>query len=298
LEVVEASQPVRGRPRAVGPAVELATSSGWDPRSALRSIYLWSAIALLTSVMYFLGAPLFLVTMPFDPQRRVGHWYATQWGRLILRLNNRWHVEVRGQERIPRDRPLVVISNHQGVGDIMMAFCLDLHFKWISKAANFYVPCMGWFMFHAGYIPLHRGSKSSIMKCMARAKRYLDAGVSVLFFPEGTRSFDGEVGAFKAGAFKLAIEGGFDLLPMAITGTFNALPKHTWKFPEELAHMKLQVGEPISTRGLGEADLPALIERARQTVVELKDELEGQAPVYRPASVPRRKAAAGLSASS
>ena len=111
---------------------------------ALRSIYIWVGIAVLTSAMYVVGAPLFLTTMWFDPTRRIGHWYATMWGRIITRLNNRWSFEVIGQDRIPQDRPLVVVSNHQGMGDIMMAFCMDLHFKWISKAANFYVPCMGW----------------------------------------------------------------------------------------------------------------------------------------------------------
>jgi 1-acyl-sn-glycerol-3-phosphate acyltransferase len=269
---------------------------------ALRSIYLWSAIALLTTVMYIVGLPIFLLTMPFDPQRRVGHWYAQRWGRIILKLNPRWSVEVRGQEHIPAGRPLVVVSNHQGVGDIMMAFTLDLHFKWISKAANFYVPCMGWFMYHAGYIPLRRGTKSSILRCMARARKYLDDGVSVLFFPEGTRSTDGRVGSFKAGAFKLAIDGGFDILPVAITGTFDALPKHSWKFPEERSTMKLLVGAPIPTKGLSDGDLDALMDRTRQTVIALKTELdaapEGDGrPRYLPASAPE-KAAAGLSASS
>jgi 1-acyl-sn-glycerol-3-phosphate acyltransferase len=241
---------------------------------ALRSLYIWLGMAVLTSAMYVVGLPMFILTMPFDPQRRIGHWYATTWARIITRLNNRWSFEVIGQERIPRDRPMVVVANHQGMGDIIMAFCMDLHFKWISKAANFYVPCMGWFMFHAGYIPLRRGDKSSILKCMARSRQYLDAGVSVLFFPEGTRSKDGVVKEFKGGAFKLALEAGVDILPLAITGTANALPKHTWKFSDEPAHMKMLVGELISTRGLTEKDMPRLMAETRSKVVLLKEELE------------------------
>lgn len=243
---------------------------------ALRSIYIWVGIAVLTSAMYVVGLPLFLVTMPFDRTRRIGHFYATMWGRIITKLNNRWSFEVIGQERIPQHKPMVVVANHQGMGDIMMAFCMDLHFKWISKAANFYVPCMGWFMYHAGYIPLKRGDKSSIVKCMARAREYLDQGVSVLFFPEGTRSKDGEVKDFKAGAFKLALEAGVDVLPLAITGTANALPKHTWKFSNERTEMKLLVGDVISTKGMTLADQARLIDMARETVIALKDELEGR----------------------
>ena len=246
---------------------------------ALRSLYIWIGIAVLTSAMYVVGLPMFLVTMPFDPQRRIGHWYATMWGRIITRLNNRWSFEVIGQERVPQDRPMVVVSNHQGMGDIMMAFCMDLHFKWISKASNFYVPCMGWFMYHAGYIPLHRRDRSSIVKCMARSRKYLEEGVSVLFFAEGTRSKDGKVKSFKPGAFKLAIDAGVDILPLAISGTANALPKHTWKFSQEQTPMRLIVGEPISTRGMTDADMERLIETTRQAVIALKDELEGRTVV-------------------
>jgi 1-acyl-sn-glycerol-3-phosphate acyltransferase len=234
-------------------------------------------MAVLTSAMYVVGLPMFLITMPFDPQRRIGHWYATTWGRIITRLNNRWTFEVIGQERIPQDRPMVVVANHQGMGDIIMAFCMNLHFKWISKASNFWVPCMGWFMFHAGYIPLRRGDKSSILRCMARARQYIDNGVSVLFFPEGTRSKDGVVKEFKPGAFKLAIEAGCDILPLAIGGTADALPKHTWKFSDEPAHMKMLVGDLISTRGLTDKDLPRLMAETRARVVMLKDELDRRA---------------------
>jgi 1-acyl-sn-glycerol-3-phosphate acyltransferase len=173
----------------------------------------------------------------------------------------------------------------------MMAFCLDLHFKWISKASNFYVPFMGWFMFHAGYIPLVRGRRSSIERCMERAHEYLNLGVSVLFFPEGTRSHDGVVKPFKPGAFKLALKGGFDILPLGISGTLDALPKGTWKFSNEPTRMRVIVGAPISTKGMTEADLEALMARSREAVIALKAELDGEA-AYRHEQ-PQRRAAVG-----
>ena len=242
----------------------------------LRSLYIWTSIGLGTALMYVCALPVFLLTAPFDRRRAFGHWYAQRWGRMILKLNNRWSTEVRGMERVPPKKPLVVVANHQGMGDIMMAFCLDLHFKWISKRSNFLVPFMGWFMFHAGYIPLVRGKRDSIEKCMAKAKWWLDQGVSVLFFPEGTRSHDGVVKPFKKGAFKLALDAGVDILPMGISGTLNALPKGTWKFSDEYVTMRILVGEPISTKGLSEDDLERLMEFSRERVVELKDELDGK----------------------
>jgi 1-acyl-sn-glycerol-3-phosphate acyltransferase len=242
--------------------------------SAARSVYLWLVIAIVTVLMYVVGLPLFLIAMPFDRQRKFGHYYASFWGRVILRLNRRWSHEVLNADKVPRGRPLVVVSNHQGIGDILMAFCLNLQFKWISKRSNFYVPCMGWFMYHAGYIPLRRGKKSSIVQCMARARRYLDDGVSVLFFPEGTRSRDGKLLPFKSGAFRVAIDSGVDILPIAITGTYDALPVGGWKFPDSPSTMKLIVGDVISTKGLLEQDLPALIERTERVVFALKTEAE------------------------
>jgi 1-acyl-sn-glycerol-3-phosphate acyltransferase len=216
--------------------------------------------------------------MPFDRKRRFGHWYATVWGRGILKLNNRWSTEVHGQERLPKakGRPVVIVSNHQGMGDIMMAFCLDHHFKWISKRNNFFVPFMGWFMFHAGYIPLVRGKRDSIERCMRKSRWWLDQGVSVLFFPEGTRSPDGEIRPFKRGAFQLAVEAGVDIMPVAMAGTLNALPKGTWKFSDEHVTMKVLIGDVISTHGYTTQNLAELIERTRAEVIALKDELDGR----------------------
>jgi 1-acyl-sn-glycerol-3-phosphate acyltransferase len=245
-------------------------------RSVLRSLFNWWSIATTTSLMYVIGAPIFLVTAPFDPLRKVGHWYATRWGRLLCAFNSRWSVEVVGREKIPSDRPLVIVSNHQGVGDIIAVYFLDVQFKWISKAANFYVPAMGWFMFHAGYIPLRRGRKDSIRRTLERARYYLDHGISILFFAEGTRSRDGSVLPFKPGAFKTAIEGGFDILPIGIGGTRDALPKHSWRFPDEQTPMKLVVGDLISTKGLTEADVGELAKRARDIVIGLKAEADAR----------------------
>jgi 1-acyl-sn-glycerol-3-phosphate acyltransferase len=245
-------------------------------RQTLRSLYIWTTIASLTAAMYAVGAPVFLLSAPFDKQRRLGHWYATRWGRLIMSINSRWSCEVIHGERIPKGRALVVVSNHQGVGDIMVAYHLDLHFKWISKASNFFVPFMGWFMFHAGYIPLRRGRKDSIVHAMERSRVYLENGVSVLFFPEGTRSADGVVKAFKPGAFRLALDGHFDILPLGISGTHDAIPKHSWRFSEDKAPMKVVVGDVISTQGLGEADLDALIARTRDAIIVLKADADAR----------------------
>lgn len=244
----------------------------------LRSVYLWGGIVSLTSTMYILGLPVFLLTWPFDRTKHFGHRYATIWGRTILWLNNRWRVDVRHTERIPKDRALVIVSNHQGMGDIMMAYHLGTHFKWISKRSNFFVPFMGWFMFHAGYIPLERRNKKSIARALEASRDYLKKGVSILMFPEGTRTRTGEILPFKPGAFQLAIETGCDVLPVAMSGTMNALPNDTWLYSDEYNTLQMNVGEPISVAGMGPDDVNRLMEMSRDAVVALKAELDSRPP--------------------
>lgn len=250
-----------------------------DLTAALRSVYLWGSIVSLTSAMYVVGFPLFMLTWPFDPTKRFGHLYATIWGRTILWLNNRWRVDVRGKENVPQDRALVIVSNHQGMGDIMLAYHLGTHFKWISKRSNFFVPFMGWFMFHAGYIPLERRNRKSIARALDRSREYLKAGVSILMFPEGTRTRTGEILPFKPGAFQLALETGCDILPVAMSGTMNALPNDTWIYSNEYHDLRMNIGKPISVEGLGDKDVTTLMERSRQAVLELKRELDETPPV-------------------
>src|SRR5262249_2926757 len=113
--------------------------------SALRSMLIWAGIGFITLLMYPLGLVLFLLTLPFDRQRAISHYYAARWARTCVSINRRWRFEVTGEERIPRGRPVVLVANHQGTGDILIAFQLRTHFKWIAKEVIFKVPVLGWF---------------------------------------------------------------------------------------------------------------------------------------------------------
>jgi len=106
---------------------------------------------------------------------------------------------------------------------------------------------------------------------MAVCARWLERGVPVMLFPEGTRSRDGELLPFKDGAFRLAIETGADLLPVAVSGTRTALPKHSWKFGR--TDGRVTVGTPISTTGLGLGDVEALKARVRSEIETLRARL-------------------------
>jgi 1-acyl-sn-glycerol-3-phosphate acyltransferase len=100
-----------------------------------------------------------------------------------------------------------------------------VHFKWVAKAELFRIVCIGWNMSLNRYIRLRRGDPGSIKRMMDDAERTLAEGSSLMIFPEGTRSPDGHLKAFKHGAFTLALRGRVPLLPIVVEGTANALPK-------------------------------------------------------------------------
>ncbi len=124
----------------------------------------------------------------------------------------------------------MLVSNHQSQLDILVAFSLFLPFKWVSKAEIFRIPFIGWNMVLNRYIKLKRGDKESIKNMMDQCEKMISEGNSIYFFPEGTRSKNGIIKPFKPGAFILARKMKIPILPIAISGTTNALPKHSLNF--------------------------------------------------------------------
>jgi 1-acyl-sn-glycerol-3-phosphate acyltransferase len=167
----------------------------------------------------------------------------------------------------------VVVSNHESFADILLISHLPWEMKWLSKAELFRIPVMGWMMWLVGDIPVKRGFGPSALEAMERCRAALSRRVSVMIFPEGTRSRTAELLPFKDGAFRLAIEAGVPILPLAVSGTRNALPKHDWRFGRSVAEVR--VLEPIETAGLTPDDVPALKQRVRDLIVQSRDALTG-----------------------
>ncbi|HDP80257.1 MAG TPA: 1-acyl-sn-glycerol-3-phosphate acyltransferase, partial [Spirochaetes bacterium] len=141
-----------------------------------------------------------------------------------------WPISIEGRQKIRRDATYVFVSNHQSQLDILALFRLFVHFKWVSKVEIFKVPLIGWNMVLNRYIKLVRGDKQSIAQMMADSEERLAEGSSVFIFPEGTRSPDGHLKAFKQGAFILAKKMKVAIMPIIIEGTRKALPKYSINF--------------------------------------------------------------------
>jgi 1-acyl-sn-glycerol-3-phosphate acyltransferase len=187
-------------------------------------------IASTSTVLFLVALTIWLVTLPFDKKKKILHLFTCAWGALYIRMFPTWRTNIIDRKNFKNNKTYIVVSNHQSQLDILLAFNLFKHYKWVSKAAIFKVPFIGWNMYLNRYVRLVRGDKESIKEMYRVSEERLQEGSSVYFFPEGTRSPDGKVKNFKPGAFAIAHKMKLPILPIAISGTEAALPKYTMKY--------------------------------------------------------------------
>jgi 1-acyl-sn-glycerol-3-phosphate acyltransferase len=192
---------------------------------AVLSLVFWAFLAGSSFALFPAAVTLWAVSLPFDPRLRALHVFTCFWASLYTWTNPAWRVHIEGREKIRRGEAYVMVANHQSLLDILVLFRLFVHFKWVSKIENFRIPLIGWNMRLNRYIELRRGDRSSVVQMLTRCRETLAAGSSLMIFPEGTRSPDGRLRAFKTGAFELAKASGRPILPIVVEGTASALPK-------------------------------------------------------------------------
>jgi len=189
------------------------------------SVLFWLFMVVSSIALFPIAVAIWALTVLVDRRLILLHRFTCFWASLYTWLNPAWRVHIEGREKIRRDAAYVMVANHQSLLDILVLFRLFVHFKWVSKIENFRVPCIGWNMSLNRYIKLRRGSAESVKEMMQACERTLAEGSSIMMFPEGTRSPDGRLRAFKPGAFTLAKRSGAPILPIVIEGTAHALPK-------------------------------------------------------------------------
>jgi 1-acyl-sn-glycerol-3-phosphate acyltransferase len=232
----------------------------------LGTVLNWWAWFETVSVV-ILGTPvvaiIWLFTAPFDKGRYAAGRAFRIVGVTAMRLNGLWKFRTRGSLDDAR-RPYVVVANHESYADVFLISCFPWEMKWLSKDTMFKIPCMGWMMQMAGDIKLVRGNRDSAADAIVQCRDRLAKKVSVMIFPEGTRSRSWEMLPFKDGAFRLAIESGAPILPIAVAGTRNAMAKGTFRFLP--ARAIAQLLEPIPTTGLTLADVGTLRQQTRERI--------------------------------
>jgi len=226
----------------------------------LFSGFIWLASSLLTVSLFLIVLICEVLFGFFDPKRRIAHAQCFWWSSGIIALNPFWSVKASGLENIDHKKTYVVVANHQSLADIIVLYLTKMQFKWVAKASLFNIPFIGWCLSLTKHIRLTRGDFSSIKIVYREAATWLRKDVSVLFFPEGTRSNTDDMSSFQNGAFKLAIKEGRDILPIAIQGTREAIPKGGWIFKNKVK-ASLIVLPAIPVEDYAPADYAALRDR-------------------------------------
>jgi len=221
------------------------------------SITIWVVGVTLTIILFFVDLLFTIIFFPFDKKRKLVHAQCFWWADAIIAMNPFWNLRVEGLENIDPKKTYIMVANHQSMADIIVMYKTHMQFKWVAKESLFKLPFLGWCLSLGKHIKLTRGEFSSIKKVYREAARWLRKGISVLFFPEGTRSDTDEMNKFQNGAFKLAIKEKFPILPISIHGTREAIPKGSWIFKTKVSG-SLRVLPPIDIEDLRIKDFVTL----------------------------------------
>lgn len=214
--------------------------------------YPWTVIAL--SIAIFIS--------PFG-QNSVHRW-GILWGRSCLWLAG-LKLKVTGSENLTINSPAIYVSNHQSNFDIPLLYAgLPIQFRWMAKKELFRIPLFGAAMKRGGYIPIDRSNRKEAMRSLTAAARRIRAGVSVIIFPEGTRSVDGTLQPFKKGALLLAAKAGVPIIPMAIHGSHQVQPKGSLRINP--TPLQLTIMSPITTADLKMAHIDKLSEQIHDQI--------------------------------
>ncbi|HEY5673624.1 MAG TPA: lysophospholipid acyltransferase family protein [Malonomonas sp.] len=232
----------------------------------LRTLFYYLTFFPWTLFVLLLALPISLFS-----ENAVHNW-GIFWGRGCLLLAG-LRVKVRGAEHIPHGRAALYVANHQSNFDIPILYTgLPLQFRWLAKKELFDVPLFGLAIKRCGYIPIDRSDRRKAMHSMNAAAQQVSNGVSVIVFPEGTRSPDGKLQEFKKGGALIAVKAQVPIVPVAIKGSFAVMSKDSFRIHG--SDIEVEIFPPIETAGLKNSDADRLLEQAREPIAAMLEGVE------------------------
>ncbi|MBS1875487.1 MAG: 1-acyl-sn-glycerol-3-phosphate acyltransferase [Acidobacteria bacterium] len=232
--------------------------------TVIRSVWIWFA----TSALILIWLPLLCIVrlLERDPRKVATARWFRRLGPVLAKVNP-WRIHVSGVSNIQPGEVYVVVSNHQSLADIPLIAHVRMDTKWLGKAELFRIPIIGWMMSMAGDIPVERGDRRKAAQALLQCARCLRDRVSVVFFPEGTRSRTGEVLPFNDGPFQLAIREQTPVLPIVVEGSGAALPRDGWTFGGT-QDIYLSVLPPAPSTGFNVKQSAEFRDAIRQQIVD------------------------------
>ncbi len=243
----------------------------------IYSLLTWT-IMVITSVII---TPVFLLvwvlTFWWDKRRLAAHMMGTFWAWHYQSLIVFWKLRLEGREKIPWNRPVVLVANHRSLVDILALYKVRRPFKWVSKAENFKLPFVGMVLSLTNCVRINRESLRSGLQFISQAEKEMKKGSSVMIFPEGTRSKTKEMRAFRDGAFILAKKMHAGIIPIVHTGTEHTFPrgKGGWVLKGK-TNIHIRVLEEIPATLVAQMETEQLKDHVRKIMESGIDDLESE----------------------
>jgi 1-acyl-sn-glycerol-3-phosphate acyltransferase len=199
--------------------------------------------AVIIAVYALIIAILTILVSPFDSKGKITHYISKIFSKVILLVSG-IKLTVNGLEKIDKDKSYVFVSNHASYFDIpILMQAIPNNVRFIYKKSMNKIPIFGWGMYLGQYVPIDRENGREAIKALRKAAEKIKKGISIVIFPEGTRSPDGEIKDFKKGVFVLADEAKEDIVPVLVKGSYDIMPKG--KFKIKSANVEVTFFEPI-----------------------------------------------------
>ncbi len=227
----------------------------------MLSILYYILLLTVTLIFFVVICAAWLLTVLFDRDRVVLHWLSGMWTKFYFGMWPAWRRKVQGRENIKKGEAYVVVVNHKSMLDIPLMYVLPFNFKWVSKKEVYKWPLFGWVLWMHGDIAIERSSSKALRQLVEDGKKQLSRGVSVIVFPEGTRSKTDQLGKFHEGAFMLAKQAGAAILPCVSVGTGTAMKG--WRF-DFSNRFRINILPPVSADRVKATDTKTLTAEVRE----------------------------------
>jgi 1-acyl-sn-glycerol-3-phosphate acyltransferase len=228
-------------------------------------LWVWLVFAPLLAALTLLFALFALVLIPIAGPTAASRFAGVPWARMICYATPVW-VRTRGREHLNQSQSYIIVANHQSQYDIVVLYgWLGIDFRWVMKKELRKVPGLGIACEKIGHIFIDRSNTKKALESLEAAKQTIVRGVSVIFFPEGTRSKTGRLGTFKLGAFKMAKDLGLPILPVTISGTRELLKTKSLLIWPGKAEMTIH--PPIPIDGLTEREMMEKVHAVMSTAL-------------------------------
>ncbi len=220
-------------------------------------------VAIVWTALMF---PLTIIAMIVTFNRSASMIVVQKWWSPVLLWAGGAKLEVTGLENRQKGTPYIFVSNHQSTIDIPVLFvALPWDTRFVAKKMLKYVPMLGWYMWAAKFIFVDRGNHREAVRSLDEGGAQIRSGISIIVFPEGTRSDDRRVMPFKKGPFALAMKAGVAVVPVAIEGSGKLMPKNSWNITP--GPIRVSVGKPIPAAHFAD-NRELLIREVRTAIIE------------------------------